>query len=71
MKTLREMYPELDAIFEELSRARSFLEVAYAALTDDDESDATVVMRQGMDLLEKAHDALDMAVEAKGENHGS
>lgn len=64
---LREKYPELDSIFEELSKARSFLDVAYAILTDDDESDATVVMRHGMDLLEKAHDTLDTAAEAKGE----
>lgn len=67
MKTLREIYPELDSIFEELSRARSFLEVAYAVLTDDDESDATVVMRHGMDLLENAHDKLDAAKAAEGE----
>lgn len=67
MKTLREKYPQLDSIFEELSRARSFLDVAYAVLTDDEGSDALVVMRAGMDLLEKAHDALDMATEPKGE----
>lgn len=69
MKTLREKYPQLDTIFEELSQARSFLDVAYAVLTDDNENDALVVMRHGLDLLEKAHDALDTAAEPKGENH--
>lgn len=64
---LRDKYPLLDEIFEELSKARSFLDVAYAILTDDDENDATVVMRHGMDLLEKAHDTLDTAKAAEGE----
>lgn len=64
---LRDKYPVLDEIFEELSKARSFLDVAYAILTDDDENDATVVMREGMDLLEKAHDALDTAKVVEGE----
>lgn len=64
---LRDKYPVLDEIFEELNKARSFLDVAYAILTDDDESDATVVMRAGMDLLEKAHDMLDTAKAVEGE----
>lgn len=67
MKTLREKYPQLDSIFEELGQALCFLDVAYAVLTDDDGNSATVVLRHGIDLLEKAHDALDMAAEPKGE----
>lgn len=69
MNLLRDRFPVLDGIFHELGDARSFLDVAYLALEDEECGDGLVVMRHGMDLLEKAHDALDTAAAPEGGSH--